>query len=80
MKEYQCDICEKDFKTKITLKNHYNLHHNNSGVSYHGNVCTKSFKSQNYLLTHRKSFHGGKNYICKSCGKSFSQEGIESSY
>ena len=28
MKESKCDICEKVFKTKSSLKYHYNQHHN----------------------------------------------------
>ena len=50
--------------------------HNNSGELHQCNVCTKSFQTQNTLVLHIKSVHGGKHYKCKSCGNSFSQAGI----
>ena len=73
IKKFKCDICEKLFKTKNILKNHFNQHHNNSGKVYYCDVCTKSFQTQRALVLHKKSLHEGKHYNCESCGKSFSQ-------
>ena len=68
MKEFKCEICEKVYKTKKYLGNHYNYHHNNSGNVHNCNVCTKSFQSKKTLLMHIKSVHGRKRHECKSCG------------
>ena len=72
--EHKCVICEKVYKTKVNLKNHYNQHHNNSGKLFFCNICTKSFQTERNLEFHNRSSHGGirGNYSCQSCGKSFS--------
>ena len=73
-KEEKCDICERVFNTKISLKNHYNHQHNHSGKMYHCNICMKSVQSQSAVTAHIKEVHGVKNYSCTSCGKSFSRK------
>ena len=59
MEKSLCEICEKVFKTRANLKNHYNHSHNNNGKTYCCNVCTKSFQTQNKLGVHIKAVHGG---------------------
>ena len=57
MQHFKCDICEKAFKTKATLKQHFNNYHNASGKVYQCNVCTKSFQAQRNLAVHIKNLH-----------------------
>ena len=45
MKESKCDICEKVYKTKSILKNHYNCHHNTTTVK-HVHTGQKDYKCQ----------------------------------
>ena len=71
MTEFQCEICEKVFNTKVKLRGHYNYNHKNCDKVFNCNVCTKSFQLQSNLATHIKNVHGEKHYNC-DCGKSFS--------
>ena len=86
-KELNCQICEKKFKTKKTLKTHYHAVHDNSAKIHNCNIltvhkghkdykcesCVKSFTTAQYLKKHIHTIHEGyKDYNCDSCGKSFS--------
>ena len=70
MKEFKCEICEKLFKTKVSLRNHFNYIHNISGKAHKCNVCTTSFQTLSSLTSHVKSAHGavgvGKKYDWKN--------------
>lgn len=58
MKEFQCEICEKNFDTKNKLRRHHNYVHNNTLKVFNCNVCTKFFPVQNILSAHIKTVHG----------------------
>ena len=74
MSEFECDICEKVFKTKTILLKHYNHIHNNSGKIYQCTVCAKNLQTQKILKVHIKIVHGStKEYNCESC--EFSEPG-----
>ena len=58
----RCEICEKVFKNKIMLKNHFCIVHNNEGEIITCNICTKTFQTKIELKSHikcEKGFHKG---------------------
>ena len=60
--ECLCDICGRNFKAKVYLKQHYATH---TGEKITGkktekcNICGASFTRQNNLATHKKTVHRG---------------------
>ena len=69
----KCEICDKEFKSKNSLKNHFNITHNLE-KKYECNICQKDFNVQTALTSHVKIVHGNKKHQkCDSCDKSFSQ-------
>ena len=66
----KCEICDKVFKSKYSLVNHFNITHNLE-KEYAYNICRKVFNIQSKLTLHVKIVHEKKkNYKCNSCGKS----------
>ena len=72
----KCEICDKEFKTKNGLKNHFNITHDLE-KEHHCNICQKAFNILNQLTTHMKVVHSKnkKHHKCDSCGKEYSQTG-----
>ena len=50
-----CDICQKIFKTKDNLKNHYQSVH--KSIKYPCDQCCKQFTRKDHLKTHIQSVH-----------------------
>ena len=72
MNIHQCEICDKDFKTKSGLQNHFSTIHCEQKENK-CNICHKLFHFPCKLASHIKSVHENKkNHNCDSCGKSFS--------
>ena len=63
MCRYECDICEKYFEAKGTLKNHYNKEHNINGKSYCCNVCGKTLSRAKHLKSHMYAVHEGHKLV-----------------
>ena len=61
--QIKCEICEKVFKYKIMLKNHFCIVHNNEGKIITCNICAKTFQTKMELKSHikceQKGFHTG---------------------
>ena len=70
--EKKCEMCENT-KRKIMSSPLFSVQDQKEIVFLNNcNICAKSFKSQNGLTMHIKTFHGGqKDFKCESCGKSF---------
>ena len=66
--KYLCSMCDKTFKTPITLMNHtMNIHKH-----YSCDVCNKSFDTFRKMKQHKVVVHTNvKQYECKECGKVF---------
>ena len=72
----KCEICDKDFKSSNSLRNHFNNDHNYK-EEHQCNICQKKFKIHRQLILHEKLVHENKKvHKCDSCGKSFSQPGV----
>ena len=48
---HKCEICEKDFKSKIGLRKHFSVSHGEQKPRK-CNVCQKKFLIQSYLSSH----------------------------
>ena len=69
----KCEICDKEFKNNIGLKQHVNKVHNFK-EEYQCNICQKVFKIQSNLASHVKAAHENKKlHKCDSCEKPFFQ-------
>ena len=58
----RCEICEKVFKNKIMLKNHFCIVHNNEGEIITCDICAKTLQTKIELKSHikcEKGFHKG---------------------
>ena len=70
-----CEICDKEVKTKSGLNQHISIIHVEQRENK-CNICVKIFHHQCKLTLHMKSVHENKkNHKCDSCGKSFSEAG-----
>ena len=67
---YQCDVCEKRFKTKGILNNHQVLVHNKFS-KYQCHRCLKYLPSAGHFKCHMTFHEGTKNYQCECCEKKF---------
>ena len=66
-KQFQCDVCNKNFSTKGNLKVHKRKHTNQC------DVCYKNFSTKDILKIHLRNHTGGKLYACEYCEKTFTK-------
>ncbi|XP_012563267.2 zinc finger protein Gfi-1b [Hydra vulgaris] len=70
-RQYQCEICLKQFQRSSSLSNHRLIHKNNK--SYRCKQCGTCFLRKSDLEKHTIIHSGNKPYQCHTCGKRFSQ-------
>ncbi|XP_023029463.1 uncharacterized protein [Leptinotarsa decemlineata] len=68
-KKFQCQLCDKAYRTKAVLKVHMDTHANKR--QHLCNVCGKGFNYPIALRYHMRLHTGEKNYNCEFCNKSF---------
>ncbi|XP_013199708.1 zinc finger protein 883 [Amyelois transitella] len=68
---YQCELCEKAFKTKMVMLQHRRQVHDKEKMHL-CQFCSKSFFKKSHLHSHIRSHTKEKPYECKDCGKHFS--------
>ena len=69
---FQCDKCEKTFKSKPTLRNHFIFHHGEKTiVKCKFESCERTFSNKIQMNTHFNYFHAKEAFVCDSCGKAF---------
>ena len=74
-KNFECNICSKNLKTKRDLLLHVKINHQRKN---HRCKCRKVFASIECLTKHVMNIHeieGERNYKSDSCGKSFTTSG-----
>ena len=70
-KEYQCDTCGKEFKSKGGLETHQLLH-DTQRENYKCEICGKNFVTKVGHAQHIVNVHeDSKKYPCDVCGQSF---------
>lgn len=71
LKQFDCDICKKKFKTRQTLVRHKSIH---DGIKkYECKVCHKYFSRADNLKSHRLTHNAFQIYQCDVCKKGFYQ-------
>jgi len=77
---FSCDLCDKKFQLKATLKIHKATFHVHE--DHKCDKCEKRFKSRVYLQRHYRLLHQlqkiptKKEHFCNYCGLGFSQSGL----
>ncbi|XP_059059165.1 oocyte zinc finger protein XlCOF6.1-like isoform X2 [Achroia grisella] len=72
---FGCGMCEKSFRTKITMLQHRRQVHEKE-KSHLCQFCSKSFFKKYHLQIHLRSHTKEKPYECPECGKCFSSTSI----
>ena len=82
MKMHKCEICDKEYKNKKGLGNHFNNVHKFNLIKEHQcNICQSGFDLQSQLTWHMKIAHENKKqHKCDSCNKCFSIIGSLKTY
>lgn len=65
-----CDVCDKEFTTKATLRNHREIHDINREKRYTCDFCGKAFFDNTNLKNHLK-LHSKKTEECHICNRKF---------
>ncbi|XP_070497897.1 zinc finger protein 429-like [Chironomus tepperi] len=69
-KQFQCKICDKQFKSKKLLSTHEKIHNK----QFKCEICDKMFKVNSELNSHKKTIHENPgSFECEICGKKFNR-------
>ena len=73
MKKYECNQCDKSFKSNQSLKQHHDyIHEGVSRIKFECNQCDKSYNTKDALIRHQDYIHEGlRKYECQLCDKSY---------
>lgn len=72
IRNYVCDVCQKGYKNKSTLKMHQLTHGEKNFLC---SECGKSFVTKPSLQSHQKVHTKEKPHTCGICNKSFAYTG-----
>lgn len=64
---FQCEICQKNFTNKFTLRRHLELHE--SARDHKCSECGKGFATEQRRKVHERMVHHDVDRICDQCGK-----------
>ncbi|XP_070497892.1 zinc finger protein 62 homolog [Chironomus tepperi] len=69
--QFQCKICDKQFKSKRYLSVHEKIHNK----QFKCEICNKMFSFNSHLDDHKKTIHENPgSFECEICGKKFCQK------
>ena len=71
---FECESCEKDFKSKRYLKIHVDKFIILKLRPYECLICEATFSCRGNLTKHNESIHEKKRFPCSLCEKNFSQK------
>lgn len=67
-----CDICQKSFFNKLSLRLHMSSH--SKEKRFKCEICDRMFRWENNLKDHVKIHTGDKKFVCRVCDKAFVQK------
>ena len=73
MSKILCEVCNKHFKTKSTLRQHIQTSH--KGLKYSCDLCEYQATQKGSLKTHIQSVHEKIKYSCDQCEYQATQQG-----
>ncbi|GAB0088020.1 hypothetical protein DMENIID0001_023950 [Sergentomyia squamirostris] len=66
---FKCDICDKQFRYKSSLKNHSVCH---TGLKpFECDICFKRFTRKGEIIVHKRLHYDLRPYTCQDCNMSF---------
>ena len=71
---FQCDLCQKKFKTRSCLYSHQVFKHKKPS-QHQCRTCNKYLPTANSLLLHMESHERTRDFLCHVCNKGFSTKG-----
>lgn len=66
---YQCEYCEKQFKTREKVRCHTRIH--TEDRNFHCELCGRSYRRREHLVRHYRRHTNDRPYMCVECGKSY---------
>lgn len=66
---YQCEYCEKQFKTREKVRCHTRIH--TEDRNFHCEVCGRSYRRREHLVRHFRRHTNDRPYLCVECGKAY---------
>jgi uncharacterized Zn-finger protein len=73
IRDFVCSACDKAFKTRMHLRNHFRQHSGERPFSC--GECGAGFRHKASLVAHSRSHDGARPFCCEVCGKTF-RDGI----
>ena len=64
---YSCEVCDKTFKSKVTLKCHVKRMHMETATSHSCDECPRTFLSKQKLEQHLDGVHRPPKFACDLC-------------
>ena len=64
---YTCEDCNRLFQSKIALKYHKEVVHEEEKHTYACEVCKQQFKTKHSVGVHKRSVHNKKSFYCRKC-------------
>ena len=66
---YQCEYCEKQFKTREKVRCHTRIH--TEDRNFHCEICGRNYRRREHLVRHYRRHTNDRPYQCVLCGKSY---------
>ena len=66
---YQCEYCEKQFKTREKVRCHTRIH--TEDRNFHCEICGRSYRRREHLVRHYRRHTNDRPYVCVECGKAY---------
>ncbi|CAK1541606.1 unnamed protein product [Leptosia nina] len=71
--QFKCGFCNKTYKTRQSLKEHFRLAHSSNRYQFVCVTCGKRFTVKSTLMKHAKTHDGQKQFACTLCPKTYTR-------